>query len=311
MFLVFNDVGNTHTCFTPSLPLLPLSSELSSGLGETSNVLNVKRTVFLDMVILQLLILILCLIFSQYKIWLHLCGNTYYVPFDTNLSLFKKNKYSTLHLLCSSLWYFLANSLVLILLSESKTNCIHLFLAVIIPNFNFLSYFEPIVYLLHKFRKTIPWTFFVASVILIFSMATTPSTQYLSICVLQILCLSITKEVPPWLSALLILISNDIEQNPGPGYHSNFFTFMNWNLNSLATNDFSRVQLIEAHNSLHNYDLISVCETSLTDSLVPNVPQIEGYTFEPANHPDNVTRGGAGILQKFPPNYCKTRLVIY
>ena len=179
-----------------------------------------------------------------------------------------------------------------------KKKCIHLFLAVIIPNFNFLSYFEPIVYLLHKFRKTIPWTFFVASVILIFSMATTPSTQYLSICVLQILCLSITKEVPPWLSALLILISNDIEQNPGPGYHSNFFTFMNWNLNSLATNDFSRVQLIEAHNSLHNYDLISICETNLTDSLVPNVPQIEGYTFEPANHPDNVTHGGVGLFYK-------------
>ena len=73
---------------------------------------------------------------------------------------------------------------------------------------------------------------------------------------------------------------------------------MNWNPNSLATNDFSRVQLIEAHNSLHNYDLISVCETSLTDSMVSNVPELEGYTFEPANHPDNETHG------------CKTRPII-
>ena len=73
---------------------------------------------------------------------------------------------------------------------------------------------------------------------------------------------------------------------------------MNWNLNSLATNDFARVQLLEAHNSLHNYDLISICETSLTDSLVPSVPELEGYTFEPANHPDNVTHGGVGLFYK-------------
>ena len=140
--------------------------------------------------------------------------------------------------------------------------------------------------------------FFVASVILVFSIATTPNTQYVCICVFQIFCYSFAKTLPPWVSILLILISNDIEQNPGPGYHGNFFNFMNWNLNSLATNDFARVQLIEAHNSLHNYDLISICETSLTDSLVRGVPELEGYTFEPANHPDNVTHGGVGLFYK-------------
>ena len=180
MFLVFSYVGNINVCFTPSLPPLP-PSDASSGSYETSDVLIVNRTVFLDRIIFQFLLLILCLVFLQYKVWLHLCGNTYYVPFDTNLSLFKKVKYSTIHHLCSFLWYYSANFLTLVLLSESKTNCIHLFLVVIIPNFNYLSFFEHIVYLLHKFRKTISWTFFVASVILIFSMATTPNTQYLCI----------------------------------------------------------------------------------------------------------------------------------
>ena len=73
---------------------------------------------------------------------------------------------------------------------------------------------------------------------------------------------------------------------------------MNWNLNTLATNDFARVQLIEAHDSLPNSDLISICETSLTDSQVPNIPELEGYTFEPANHPGNVTHGGVGLFYK-------------
>ena len=196
MFLVFNYVGNIHVCSTPSPAPLPPPSDVSTGLSETSDVLNEKRTVFLDWVIFQLLLLILCLIFFHYQVWLHVCSNTYYVPFDTNLSLFKKNKYYTIHFLCSFLWYLSANFLALVLLSESNTNCIHLFLAVIIPNFNSLSYLKLIAYLLHQFRKTISWTFFVASVILIFSMATALNSQYVCIFVMQILCLSFTKKLP-------------------------------------------------------------------------------------------------------------------
>jgi len=42
---------------------------------------------------------------------------------------------------------------------------------------------------------------------------------------------------------------------------------MSWNVNSLAKDNFKRVRLIEAHNSIFNYDLISICETSLNDSV--------------------------------------------
>ena len=42
---------------------------------------------------------------------------------------------------------------------------------------------------------------------------------------------------------------------------------MSWNVNSIAKDDFQRVRLIEAHNSIFNYDLISICETSLNDSI--------------------------------------------
>ena len=43
---------------------------------------------------------------------------------------------------------------------------------------------------------------------------------------------------------------------------------MSWNLNSLAKDNFHRVSLIDAHNSLYNYDLLSLCETSLNDSVI-------------------------------------------
>ena len=43
--------------------------------------------------------------------------------------------------------------------------------------------------------------------------------------------------------------------------------FMSWNVNSLAKDNSQRVRLIEVHNSIFNYDLISTCETDLNDSI--------------------------------------------
>ena len=296
-YVCFKYVGNVHVCFNPFPPTHPPSSGVTYGLFQSSDVPSTRITLTLDSVTFHLLILALWLTVLQYQAWLHMCSNTHFVPFETNLSLFKRIKNAPTLTLCSCVWYYSASSLTLALFSECETNFIY-FLIATMSNFKLLFCYELLLYLITKFKKIISLTLFVTTVILIFSIATTPYAQYVCIYVLQVFCLSFAKEMSPWLSTLLLLMSNDIEQNPGPGYHSNFFNFMNWNLNSLATNDFSRVQLIEAHNSLYNYDLISICETSLTDSLIPNVPELEGYTFEPANHPDNVTHGGVGLFYK-------------
>ena len=73
---------------------------------------------------------------------------------------------------------------------------------------------------------------------------------------------------------------------------------MNWNLNSLAKGNFQRVQLIEAHNSIFNYDFISICETSLNDSV--ELPEIllSEYIFVPANNPAKTRHGGMGLFYK-------------
>ena len=73
---------------------------------------------------------------------------------------------------------------------------------------------------------------------------------------------------------------------------------MNWNLNSIAKNNFERVQLIEAHNSILNYDLMSLCETSLNESTEIPDSLLNDYTFIAVNHPDNVTHGGVRLFYK-------------
>ena len=56
---------------------------------------------------------------------------------------------------------------------------------------------------------------------------------------------------------------------------------MSCNVNSLAKEEFQRVRLIEAHNSTFIYDMISICETSLNDSVVLPESLLNDYTFVP------------------------------
>ena len=93
-------------------------------------------------------------------------------------------------------------------------------------------------------------------------------------------------------------MSNDVHLNPGPAFHNNFFNFLYWNLNSLAKDNFERVHLIEAHNSIYNYDLMAVCETSLNDSVELPETLINDYTFVSANNPLNTRYGGVGLFYK-------------
>ena len=85
---------------------------------------------------------------------------------------------------------------------------------------------------------------------------------------------------------------------PALYFHNSFFTFMSWNVNSLAKDDFQRVPQIEAHNSLFNYDLISICGGSLNDTVALPDPLIDDYTFVPSNNPANTRHCGVGLFYK-------------
>ena len=73
---------------------------------------------------------------------------------------------------------------------------------------------------------------------------------------------------------------------------------MSWNVNSLAKDNFQRVSLIEAHNSIFNYDLISICETSFNDSVELPDNLLNDYIFIPGNNPANSRNGGVGLFYK-------------
>ena len=69
-------------------------------------------------------------------------------------------------------------------------------------------------------------------------------------------------------------------------------------MNSLAKDNFQWIQLLEAHNSIFNYELISLCETSLNDSVELPDQLLENYTFVSSNCPNNNRHVGVGLLYK-------------
>ena len=94
-----------------------------------------------------------------------------------------------------------------------------------------------------------------------------------------------------WKISRIILISGDVEINPGP----NTLEFCCWNLNSISAHDFLRISLIEAYNSIYNYDLKGIVETHLDDTVNQERLAMKGYEFIKCNHPSNIKRGGIGL----------------
>ena len=97
-----------------------------------------------------------------------------------------------------------------------------------------------------------------------------------------------------WLVFRTILLSGDVETNPGP----ETLDFCTWNLNSITAHDFLRVSLMEAYNSVYNYDLIGIVETHLDSTIEEERLALDGYSFHKDNHPQNVKRGGVGLYVK-------------
>ena len=101
----------------------------------------------------------------------------------------------------------------------------------------------------------------------------------------------------------MLLLSYDVHPHPGPTeidqeFSNGFFSFCNWNLNTLSKDNFNRISLLEAHNTLFNYDIISLCETSLNDEMQVPEKAIPGYKYQPLNHPSGNKKGGVGIFYK-------------
>ena len=186
---------------------------------------------------------------------LHLCIHVRYVCFTTNLSLLSKEK--TLNQIHFSTIFL--SLLMLGLLIELENNQILLFVVLMNPNFGRLSD------LLLKFSKIVSRSIFTTLSFYMFSIAVIPVTCILSLFVFQIWKFSFEKQ-STLLGALFthfVVKRHSVE--PWTPSH--------------------RVDLIEARNSIFNYDLISVCETNLDDTMELPETLLKDYTFVPANHP--------------------------
>ena len=97
-----------------------------------------------------------------------------------------------------------------------------------------------------------------------------------------------------WLySLLLILLSGDVEINPGPGYDSGeSFSICHSNLNSVSAYNYANLSSLKAFVAVYKFDIVCLSETYL-DSIVATDDdnlEIPGYSLVRSDHPSNNKR---------------------
>ena len=71
-----------------------------------------------------------------------------------------------------------------------------------------------------------------------------------------------------WLYILLIILSGDVELNPGPKLKAvQTLSVCYWNLNSICAHNFTKLPLLRAYVSVHKFDIICLSETYLDSSI--------------------------------------------
>ena len=91
---------------------------------------------------------------------------------------------------------------------------------------------------------------------------------------------------------LLLLLSGDIEINPGPKRSSNI-KFCDWNLNDLSAHVFIKVPLVKAFITSIIFDLVCLPETFLDSTIPNNYVNIQaiGYSLLRTDHANDIKRG--------------------
>ena len=56
-------------------------------------------------------------------------------------------------------------------------------------------------------------------------------------------------------------MSGEIETNPGPNNETKSISICHWNLNGISTQNFIKLSMLEADNSIYDYDIICLSET--------------------------------------------------
>ena len=62
---------------------------------------------------------------------------------------------------------------------------------------------------------------------------------------------------------ICLILSGDIELNPGPGKREGTLSICHWNLNSMWVDDFCKLNQLSAFLNIHNFDIVCLGETFL------------------------------------------------
>ena len=66
-----------------------------------------------------------------------------------------------------------------------------------------------------------------------------------------------------WLQIFLVLLSGDVEVNPGPKRTPKVsLSICHWNLNSISAHNYVKLSLLRAYLVFHKFDIICLSETS-------------------------------------------------
>ena len=92
---------------------------------------------------------------------------------------------------------------------------------------------------------------------------------------------------------MLIFLCGDVHINPGP--QPDKIKILHWNVNSIKTDNFSRVTLIHSFNMINHYDIIAISETGLHDDDSSDDLTIDGFSLYRRDLPPDETHGGVMV----------------
>ena len=101
-----------------------------------------------------------------------------------------------------------------------------------------------------------------------------------------------THQLFMWICELQVILSGDVELNPGPKPNSSQnFPLCHGNLSNIPAHKFSKISLLSARKSLYKSDRICLSETYLDSSILLDTNlEMQGYTLIRAEYPSNVKR---------------------
>ena len=168
--------------------------------------------------------------------------------------------------------------------------------------------FSPLNYININSSQHYPFSTFILLVFLLLMLKHNGPKKSMKLFVLFLFLIGFLLNTYFGMQRLLILLSCDVEINPGPTRTPKAsLSICYWNLNSISAHNYIKLSLLRAYFVFHKFNIICLLETYLNSSTPDDDNlQISGYNLVCSDHPFNSKRGGVCIYYK---NYLPLRII--